>query len=119
LVKGIHRVDNWVYGCFVDATQRARGLAAETTAQFRADDAGDDVIANRVRSQLGRHVSHPRSIAVACRNGCVTLSGPILAHEVDDLMATVSKVRGVTDVENRLAVHKEAGNVSGLHGTGR
>ena len=28
LVKGIHRVDTWVYGCFVDATQRARGLAA-------------------------------------------------------------------------------------------
>ena len=44
------------------------------------------------------------------------LSGPILAHELDDLLETTSKVSGVTGIDNQLEVHKQAGNLSSLQG---
>lgn len=61
-------------------------------------------------------VRHPRSIEVAARDGTVILSGPVLADEVDSLVAMVSRVPGVRHVENRLEIHEEAGNVPGLQG---
>jgi uncharacterized membrane protein len=58
----------------------------------------------------------PRSIAVKVQNGHVTLSGPILAHEVDELIKFVSSMRHVANVENRLEVHESADSVPGLQG---
>ncbi len=100
-----------------DVSHRYSGMLAEGKS-FLAGGEGDSdrVVAERVRSHIGRVVSHPRSIEVAVRGGRVTLSGPILAHEVDDLLACAASVRGVTGVENRLEVHKQAGNISGLQG---
>jgi hypothetical protein len=46
----------------------------------------------------------------------VTLSGPVLRDEVARLLRGVASVRGVRDVENRLAVHDEPGDVPGLQG---
>jgi hypothetical protein len=65
---------------------------------------------------MGWVVSHPHALEVTAEQGRVTLSGPILAREVDELLSCVSRVRGVADVENRLEVHEEAGNVSALQG---
>src|SRR5206468_3234814 len=65
---------------------------------------------------LGRVVSHPHAIEVRVRDGHVTLSGPVLASEVDDLLSCLSSVRGVEDVENRLEVHERAGDISSLQG---
>jgi uncharacterized membrane protein len=61
-------------------------------------------------------VSHPSAITVTASGGVVTLSGPVLAHEVDDLLSATRAVRGVKDVENRLEVHTEPGTVLGLQG---
>lgn len=94
---------------------RCRGLVAEATARLRSDDAPDVVIAERVRSTLGRVVSHPRAIVVRCSEGIVTLAGPILAREVDDLLSAVRHVRGVRGIDNRLEVHRRA-DVPALHG---
>ena len=69
-----------------------------------------------MRSKVGRAVSHPHAIRVSVREGRVSLSGPVLAHEVDDLLSCVSAVRGVEEVENRLEVHQQAGTVPGLQG---
>jgi hypothetical protein len=115
-VKALHRIDRFMYGTWRDVSQRTQGMAAETAARFRSEHPSDGVVASRVRSQIGRHVSHPRSIDVAVRGGQVTLSGPVLAHEVDELMSTVSTVRGVAGVKNALDVHEHAGNISGLQG---
>jgi uncharacterized membrane protein len=46
----------------------------------------------------------------------VTLSGPILRDEVDRLLRGVASVRGIREVENRLTVHNQPGNVPGLQG---
>jgi uncharacterized membrane protein len=99
-----------------DALNRTRGLFAEIASWFSSDTPDDRVLAARVRSRLGFRVSHPRSISVVANDGRITLSGPILAHEVDGLLDDVSRVPGVKQVDNHLDVHQEPGDVSGLQG---
>ena len=77
------------------------------------------MIVARVRSELGRVVSHPRAIHVAARDGVVTLTGPILAHEVEPLVAAVASVRGVRDVQHLLDVHDHPGRFPALQGGDR
>jgi uncharacterized membrane protein len=99
-----------------DVSNRSYGLWAESSSLFSSDDASDDVIAARVRSQFGRVVSHPHALHVEVHDGRVTLSGPVLSHEVGSLLAQVGRVRGVKSVENLLDVHKQAGNIAALQG---
>lgn len=102
-----------------DARNRYQGLAARTRRSFLDDDAPDAVIRERVRSGLGRAVSHPGSITVEVRDGRVTLSGPVLADEVKDLLAATRRVPGVNAVEDRLDVRESADDLPGLQGEGR
>jgi uncharacterized membrane protein len=67
---------------------------------------------------MGRVVSHPHSIQVSAEGRRVTLRGPILAHEVNDLLATVRSVQGVQEINDQLDIHKQAGDVPGLQGGG-
>jgi uncharacterized membrane protein len=99
-----------------DLSNRARGLRAQARSILSRQDVSDEVLAARVRSKLGRVVSHPSSIQVAANQGHVTLSGPILAHEVEELLARVWAIPGVNDVANALEVHKEAGDEPSLQG---
>jgi uncharacterized membrane protein/uncharacterized protein YwbE len=99
-----------------DLSNRAQGLVAELSSMFKRDEAEDEVIAARVRSKLGRAVSHPHAINVAVNQGRVTLTGQILAGEVNQLVKKVCLVRGVTGVENRLEAHEQAGSISSLQG---
>ncbi len=78
--------------------------------------ADDRTIAERVRSAMGREVSNARAIMVACREGVVTLRGPILAAEVDGMLECASRVRGVREVVDRLEVHEQPGNHPALQG---
>lgn len=99
-----------------DLINRTRGFSAELQSWFSSKPVSDEVLEARVRAQLGRIVSHPGSISVAASNGRVTLSGPILADEVERLIACVAAIRGVIAVENALEVHEQPGNVPGLQG---
>jgi uncharacterized membrane protein/osmotically-inducible protein OsmY len=99
-----------------DTRNRARGLAAEVKSLLKTDRASDEVLIERIRSKMGRVVSHPHSIEVTADKGRVTLRGPVLESEADALLECVSSVPGVTGVENNLEVHKRADNVPGLQG---
>ena len=115
----------WDSGQFLEKTgrdvgNRARGLVARARGRVVSEGLVDDeVLVERVRAKMGRSVSHPGSIEVTARDGRVTLSGPILADEVDDLLSTVRSVRGILEVDDMLEVHSEPGHVAGLQGTGR
>jgi len=67
----------------------------------------------KATSELAKegHLRH----AVTVR-GKITLSGPILAREVDGLIACMKGVPGVSGVENRLDVHDHPGNHPSLQG---
>lgn len=102
-----------------DVRNRMTGLAAEARSQADGEQPSDEVLVARVRAELGRVCSHPRPIEVASRDGDVTLSGPILAAEADDVLSHVARVDGVRHVENRLDVHETAGDIPGLQGESR
>lgn len=116
VVSGWNELDDVVDTAGRDLKNRARGLVAETRSRFRGDSVDDDILEARVRSAIGRVVSHPRAIEVESEGCCVTLSGPVLAHEEEALVSAVKKVRGVEGVRNHLEVHAEPGTVPGLQG---
>ncbi|HXG92565.1 MAG TPA: SRPBCC family protein [Blastocatellia bacterium] len=99
-----------------DLSNRVTGLVAEAESLFKRDKVSDETLVKRVRSRLGRVVSHPGSIEVMASDGLVTLSGPILASEVDDLLKCVLAVRGVKGMVDNLDVHVDPDGVPGLQG---
>jgi hypothetical protein len=116
LVHIMRELDEVIEAGSLDLSHRARGMMAEFGSMFDEGAAPDDVLAARVRSKMGRYVSHPRAIDVSARAGRVTLRGPILAGEVDPLLWAVAGVRGVESVENQLEVHEHADRLSALQG---
>jgi uncharacterized membrane protein len=119
LVHGWNKAEDALDTTAADFANRTRGLAAETKARFRHEVVEDNVLMARVRSRIGRVVSHPGSIDVSAQQGRVSLSGPILAREVEPLLSAVRSVRGVTDVENYLEVHERPDGVPGLQNGSR
>jgi uncharacterized membrane protein len=99
-----------------DLGNRARGAVAATRRRFGDDDADDETLRERVRSALGRATSHPGAIDVVVTQGRVTLAGPVLAREAEQVLATVSNVRGVDGVEDCLVRHETPGDLPALQG---
>ena len=100
-----------------DLRNRSRGVAAKTRSLVQKEESvPDEVLAERVRSRIGRAVSHPGSIEVAASDGVVTVSGPVLAEEMDGLLSAVRDTPGVDDVADLLEVHDEPDDVPGLQG---
>jgi uncharacterized membrane protein/osmotically-inducible protein OsmY len=116
LARATHKVPDAISATARDISNRVQGMTAQATSAFSNEDVSDEVLVARVRSKLGRIVSHPSSIEVAATQGRVVLSGPVLAHETNDLLACVRAVPGVKAVDNLLDVHKQAGDVPGLQG---
>jgi hypothetical protein len=100
-----------------DFNNRLQGLTAEMRGLRDINQpVPDDVLCARIRSKLGRYSSHPRAVEVDVADGCVTLSGQILANEVEPLFDAVRALAGVRQVENNLEVHQSAENVPALQG---
>src|SRR5687768_2573467 len=102
-----------------DLTNRARGVAATARRRLSHQEMGDARLEDRVRSRLGRAASHPRAIEVAAFEGDVTLRGPILSAEVQDVIALVRGIPGVQRVINGLEPHETPDNVPSLQGERR
>src|SRR5690606_15830187 len=116
VVHAIRKGEGGVEATVHDLNNRAHGIAAEARNRFRDDDPTDDVLVARVRSALGRVCSHPRALIVTASDGNITISGPVLESEVDNILETARSVRGVESVDNRLEVHASPGNVPSLQG---
>jgi hypothetical protein len=102
-----------------DMASRARGLAGATRGRLSHEEVDDARLVERVRAKLGRACSHPRAIDVEARDGEVTLRGPILGAELDDLVAVTAAVRGVTSVISELEPHESSEGIPSLQGEGR
>ena len=99
-----------------DLRQRTIGVAARVRALARQTPTSDDVLVDRVRSKLGRLTSHPHAVKATAADGCVTLTGPVLEHELRQVVQGVQSVRGVRRVEDRLEVHRSADRIPALQG---
>jgi uncharacterized membrane protein len=114
-----HDADDAIDKAVRDARNRMRGMTAEMTARLSDDGAPSWILEERVRSQLGFVVSHPRAIDVRAEGDTIHLSGPILKEDVDGLIKAVRRTRGVRDVVNNLEIHNEPGNIPALQGGSR
>jgi uncharacterized membrane protein len=100
-----------------DLANRFSGVVAEASSLLVAGGkVPNEVLIARVRSKIGRVVSHPSSIEVAAEDGRVVLRGPVLKKEKDHLLDRVAAVKGVSSVEDKLEAHDAPGNVAGLQG---
>jgi len=116
LASGMSRLDDARSVASRDLRNRARGVAHEVRSRFKREDVPDEILCERVRSRLGYAVSHPGAIEVSALSGRVVLSGAVLEREYVRLLRTVWAVRGVADVEDRLAVYESAAGISALQG---
>jgi uncharacterized membrane protein len=99
-----------------DLRNRTTGAVAGLRSRLHHDHASDDILIARVRSALGRAVSHPSAIAVNVRDGQVTLTGSILEAELPELLERINRVRGVAGVNNELRVFRDSSHVPELQG---
>jgi hypothetical protein len=114
--RGAHATGDAVGTATRDLRHRAQGVTVRLRRRGREQQVDDDVLLERVRSTMGRHVSHPRAIDVTVRAGVVTLAGPILTADTRGLLAALRRVRGVRAVVNILTEHDEPGHVPALQG---
>jgi osmotically-inducible protein OsmY len=101
-----------------DVSNRTAGVVAATRGRFAHDEVDDVTLRERVRAKLGRACSHPGAIEVEAVDGAVTLRGPILASELERVLATTAAVRGVRSISNELQPHESAEGVPSLQGQG-
>jgi hypothetical protein len=100
-----------------DAAHRIEGLRARARRLVSDAPVPDDLqLIERVRARMGRLVAHPHAIQVGANNGRVTLSGPVLRHEVPRLLDAIRTVWGVASVEDRLVVYDSSDSISSLQG---
>src|SRR5688572_28754705 len=82
-----------------DLRNRTQGI---THVHSSSESVDDRKLAERVRSKLGRVVSHPGAIEVSAQDGRIMLAGPILVEEIPALLACANRVQGVKQVVNNL-----------------
>lgn len=97
-----------------DLLNRSYGIMAGARSRLFEGEVDDRVLEQRVRSKFGYVVRNPSAIEARVDSGRVTLTGAVRADEVDQLIAEVSTVRGVSAVENRLDVHHDSAHVPEL-----
>jgi hypothetical protein len=102
-----------------DIANRTTGILAATRGRLSRSSVDDQRLVERVRATLGHFSSHPRAIEVKAADGVVTLCGPILATEADDLLATVWAIPSVLAVNNELDIYTSPEGVPALQGEGR
>jgi len=111
-----HKLGDGLAGTARDARNRTRGVAAALRSRLRKDEADDDIVHERIRSAIGRVVTHPGAISVIVEQGRVTLTGHVLADEVDNLIDQTRAVRGAGEVRNELEIHRTPEGVPALQG---
>lgn len=106
-----------------DLGNRAQGWRAQATRMLSRKQQqsidSDELMVTRVRKEIGRVVAHPRAIKVNATQGCVSLHGPILAHEKQELIDCVKAITGVSEIDDKLEVHESAAGIPSLQGEGK
>ncbi len=83
----------------------ARGMMHDVTHLNRPSKSNID-LHNEIRAGIANLLPNNDSVHVTVHKGRVTLSGPILASDVEKLVEGVAMVPGVSGVDNRLTVYQ-------------
>jgi hypothetical protein len=99
-----------------DLANRAHGVLARVKSAVEHEPVEEAQLTARVRTKLGRLVSHPHAIDVVVRDGAITLSGAVLEYEAQELVSGVGTIRGVKSVCDHLVRHRDAAGIPSLQG---
>jgi hypothetical protein len=121
LVRAGHLLGRAINKRTRDLMHRAVGSLAELRSGIRdrAVDIPDEILVQRVRSQLGHVVSHPGLLEVSARQGYVSVRGPVLPEEAAGIRKRLTKIRGVKDCRAELEPQADLNRVSGSRGARR
>jgi len=87
---------------------KVRGMVGNAGKSSRRPDEGhvaeDQVLIERVRSQIGHVISYPKDIEIYASSGRILVSGRISEDEAEILLECVRGVKGVTEVDDDLEI---------------
>ncbi|HLW51560.1 MAG TPA: SRPBCC family protein [Candidatus Angelobacter sp.] len=85
-----------------DVWHRFTGKARQLWTEAGEDQPDDTVLAERIRSRMGRIVSRPHDVHVLADHGAVTFWGTIAPAEMRALLHAAKSTRGVREIWNHL-----------------
>ncbi|MBI4510241.1 MAG: BON domain-containing protein [Deltaproteobacteria bacterium] len=103
--RSLHDLRDNVDAGIRDLRHRAIGTVAKARAVVSPERVPDKVLAERVRSAIGRDLSHPKWVEVTAQDGVVRLHGQALADEIARVVQCAEDVRGVKSVVNELRAY--------------
>jgi osmotically-inducible protein OsmY len=98
-----HRVMTRTEQVAMNLKNRMYGKFQELKHRRQAAQVDDEILLLRVRSAIGRRVSHLKALHIYVNNGEVSLSGPVLKQEVPGLIKVVEHIPGVSQVIDDLS----------------
>jgi uncharacterized membrane protein len=84
-----------------DTVHRLKGFVRLAEGIFKHEEVNDAVLADRVRTEVGRVSSHPH-VEVIVEDGWITLLGPVVSHEEVAVLEAVQSIRGIRGIANRM-----------------
>ena len=87
------------------AANHGQGLISEIRAKMWTERPSDDLLVERVRSEMGHVIRHPRRLAVTADAGWVSLRGDILPDEKGALIDAIKDIPGVFGIDDHLQEH--------------
>jgi hypothetical protein len=116
-IRGVNRAGRFGRAAARDIANRATGIRSMGAGR-QPRVISDDVLRDRVKTTLGRVVSHPGAVHVMVERGIVRLDGAVLADELKPLFEAITGVDGVREIDNRLLVSEHGDHIPGLQGKG-
>lgn len=112
----VNSIDDSLAVAMEDTRNRARGVLAELSAKLSDQGAPDWILEERVRTNLGGLVRRVGGVNVRADGGRIYLSGPALRQDVESIVKTATRTRGVHGVENQLQVVDSPEDIPALQG---
>ncbi|MGH9522834.1 MAG: SRPBCC family protein, partial [Terriglobales bacterium] len=112
--RNAHRAADAVVRSLRDLSHRSKGIIANALDLVMSARVSDEVLGERVRSRLGRLVSHPSAIEVRVVAGTVMLRGDVLAAEMPQLREGLEYMSGVREVIDQLTLHDSPEHVPSM-----
>jgi uncharacterized membrane protein len=115
-VHAAHKTMDGLDAAGRDVAHRAYGTWASARRRIEPGEVSDRVLVERVRSKLGRYVSHPHAVEVHADCGYVTLSGKILRGEAAAFLRALEHMPGVRRINSQLEQHETRDSIPSLQG---
>jgi hypothetical protein len=101
---------SWFTGkMYRHSRNRLSGVFSSITHALRPEGGvSDRKLIDRIRSTIGRTVTHPQAVDFSAHEGRVTVRGYLKPHEAGQVVLAVEKIPGVRSVDNQIVDSSQA-----------